>query len=185
VADRIAQAAPRVAVRDEAALHARFPGLGREEIADRLVSAATRGSATVGAGVGAAAMLPVPPAMPAELAAELVAVATVELKLIAELHELYGCRPPGGRPQRAAAYLGAWTGRRGIDLTRPATLDLALGGRLRRELTERVLKRTARNLPSLAPFMVGATVGAVLNRRETARLAARVRTDLRARQSAD
>ena len=179
------QAASQVVVRDEAALRARFPGLGREEIADRLVSAATKGSATVGAGIGAVAMLPVPPAMPAELGAELVAVATVELKLIAELHELHGCRPPGGRTQRGAAYLGAWTTRRGIDITRPATLDLALGGRLRRELTERVLKRTARNLPSLAPFMVGATVGAVLNRRETARLADRVRTDLRARQCGD
>jgi hypothetical protein len=32
--------------------------------------------------------------------------------------------------------------------------------------------------------MVGATVGAVLNRRETVRLADRVRKDLRARQSA-
>ncbi len=132
--------------------------------------------------MGTAAMLPVPPAMPAELAAELVAVATVELKLLAELHELYGCRPPGSRAQRAAAYVGVWTTRRGLDITRPATLDLALGGRLRRELTERILKRTARNLPSLAPFMVGATVGAFLNRRETARLADRVRKDLRARQ---
>lgn len=184
VADRIAQAALGVKVRDVDTLHTRFPGLGREEIADRLVSAATKSSATVGAGVGAAAMLPVPPAMPAELAAELVAVSSLELKLIAELHELYGCRPPGGRAQRAAAYLGAWTARRGIDVTRPATLDMALGGRLRRELTERILKRTTRHLPSLAPFMVGATVGAVLNRRGTVRLADRVRKDLRARQPA-
>lgn len=184
VTDRVVQAASQVSVRDQAALYARFPGLGREEIADRLVSAATKGSATVGAGVGAAAMLPVPPAMPAELAAELVAVATVELKLLAELHELYGCRPPGSPGRRAAAYLAAWTHRRGLDITRPATFDLALGGRLRRELTERILKRTARNLPSLAPLMVGASVGAVLNRRETARLADRVRKDLRARQPA-
>jgi len=184
VADRIVRVAPGLTVRDLDALHTCFPGLGREEIADRLVSAATKSSATVGAGVGAAAMLPVPPAMPAELAAELVAVASVELRLVAELHELYDCRPPGGAGRRAAAYLGAWTSRRGIDVTRPATLDLAIGGRLRRELTERICKRTVRNLPSLAPFMVGATVGAVLNRRETARLADRVRKDLRGRQSA-
>ncbi|MFD9245730.1 ABC transporter transmembrane domain-containing protein, partial [Streptomyces sp. NPDC059556] len=49
----------------------------------------------VGAGVGAAAMLPVPPAMPAELAAEITGVAAIEMKLIAELHEVYGQRPPG------------------------------------------------------------------------------------------
>ena len=53
-------------------------------------------TSTVGAGIGAAAMLPVPPAMPAELAAEITGVAAIELKLIAELHEVYGCRPPGG-----------------------------------------------------------------------------------------
>jgi hypothetical protein len=169
-------------VRDAETLHEQFPGLGREEIADRLVSAATKSTATVGAGVGAAAMLPVPPAMPAELAAELAAVAAVELKLVAELHELYGFRPPGSRTQRATAYLGSWSSRRGIDVTRPVTVDVALGGRLRREVTERVLKRTARNLPSLTPFMVGAAVGAFLNRRETVRLAARVREDLRGRQ---
>ncbi len=52
----------------------------------------------MGAGIGVAAMLPVPPALPAELAAEITGVAAVELKLIAELHEVYGLRPPAGSP---------------------------------------------------------------------------------------
>lgn len=179
VADRIVEVAPRVQVRDLEALRAQFPGLGPEEIADRLVSGALKGSATVGAGVGAAAMLPVPPAMPTELAAEIVGVATIELKLIAELHEVYGRRAPGGLQQRTVAYLGAWTSERGIDLTKPATVNAALGMQLRRELRQRLVKRTVRNLPSLAPFMIGAAVGAVMNRRDTAKLAARVREDLR------
>jgi hypothetical protein len=179
VADRIVQTAPRIPVRDLETLRRQFPGLGPEEIADRLVSGAVKGSATVGAGVGAAAMMPVPPAMPTELAAEIVGVASVELKLIAELHEVYGRRAPGTLQQRTAAYLQAWTSERRIDVTRPASLNAALGVQMRRELRQQLLKRTLRNLPSLTPFMVGAAVGAVMNRRDTAKLAARVRADLR------
>lgn len=179
VADRVVDVAPRIPVRDLATLRRQFPGLGPEEIADKLVLGAVRGSATVGAGVGAAAMLPVPPAMPAELAAEIVGVASVELKLIAELHEVYGRRPPGDATQRAAAYLGAWTSERGIDVTRPTTLNAALGGQMKRELRQQLLKRTVRNLPNLTPFMVGAAVGAVMNSRDTRKVAEKIRTDLR------
>ncbi|GGO54800.1 hypothetical protein GCM10012287_44590 [Streptomyces daqingensis] len=179
VADRVIEVAPRVPVRDLATLREQFPGLGPEEIADKLVAGAARGSATVGAGVGAAAMMPVPPAMPAELAAEIVGVASVELKLIAELHEVYGRRPPGNLRQRTAAYLGAWTSERGIDVTRPTTLNAALGGQMKRELRQQLLKRTVRNLPNLTPFMVGAAVGAVMNSRDTRKIAEKIRADLR------
>lgn len=179
VADRVIDVAPRIPVRDLATLREQFPGLGPEEIADKLVAGAARGSATVGAGVGAAAMMPVPPAMPAELAAEIVGVASVELKLIAELHEVYGHRPPGNVKQRAAAYLGAWTSERGIDVTRPTTLNAALGGQMKRELRQQLLKRTVRNLPNLTPFMVGAAVGAVMNSRDTKKIAEKIRADLR------
>ncbi|MCC3777538.1 hypothetical protein [Streptomyces sp. UNOB3_S3] len=182
VADRIIANAPRIPVRDLATLRAQFPGLGPEELADKLVAGAGYGTSTVGAGIGAAAMLPVPPAMPAELAAEIIGVAAVEFKLIAELHEVYGVRAPGNGRQRAVAYLGAWADERGIDVTSPLTVNAALGGQLRRELRQRVLKRTFRNLPNLTPFMIGATVGAVMNRRDTHRLAEKVRRDLRARQ---
>jgi hypothetical protein len=179
VAERVIEIAPRIPVRDLATLREQFPGLGPEEIADRLVAGAVRGSATVGAGVGAAAMLPVPPAMPAELTAEIIGVASVELKLIAELHEVYGRRPPGNLKQRTAAYLGAWTSERGIDVTKPTTLNAALGGQMKRELRQRLLKRTVRNLPNLTPFMVGAAVGAVMNRRDTKKIAEKIRADLR------
>ncbi|WEV24942.1 hypothetical protein OYE22_06835 [Streptomyces sp. 71268] len=182
VADRIIASAPRVPVRDLATLRAQFPGLGPEEIADKLVAGAVGATSTVGAGVGAAAMLPVPPAMPAELATEIVGVATIEFKLIAELHEVYGVRAPGTLPQRSAAYLTAWTQERGIDVVKPASFNAALSGPVKRELRQRIVKRTFRNLPNLAPFMIGAAVGAMMNRRETKRLAEKVRKDLRARQ---
>lgn len=182
VADRIVANAPRIPVRDLAALRKQFPGLGPEEIADKLVAGAANGTSTVGAGVGAAAMLPAPPAIPTELAAEIIGVASIEIKLIAELHEVYGVRAPGTVRQRAIAYLGAWAEERGIDADVPAGVNAALGVHMRRELRHQILKRSFRNLPNLAPFMIGATVGAAMNRRETKKLAGKIRKDLRARQ---
>ncbi|MGW7329610.1 hypothetical protein ACWGIU_13665 [Streptomyces sp. NPDC054840] len=181
ITDRIIENAPRVPVRDLATLRAQFPGLGPEQLAEKLVSGACAATSTVGAGIGAAAMLPVPPAMPAELAAEITAVAAIELKLIAELHEVYGRRPRGGVKERSLAYLTAWTEERGVDLTKPTTLNAALGGQMKRELRQQIMKRMFRSLPNLMPFMVGAAVGAVMNRRDTRKLAEKVRGDLRRR----
>ncbi|MEV5431821.1 hypothetical protein [Streptomyces sp. NPDC052701] len=179
LADRIIELAPRVPVRDLATLRRQFPGLGPEQLADKLVAGAAKATATVGAGVGAAAMLPVPPAMPTELAAEITGVAAIELKLIAELHEVYGMRPPGNLKERSTAYLNAWTEERGIDATKPSTVGTALNTRMKRDLRRRIVKRTVRNLPNLVPFLVGAAVGAAMNRSDTRKLAARIREDLR------
>ncbi|MBP0457829.1 hypothetical protein JFN87_09990 [Streptomyces bomunensis] len=184
VADRILEIAPRIPVRDLATLRGQFPGLGPEEIADKLVAGAATSSATVGAGVGAAAMLPVPPALPAELAAEITAVAAIEIKLIAELHEVYGQRPPGSLRQRGIAYVQSWTEERGVDVTKPATFNGALSGRMKRELRQQIMKRTVRSLPNLVPFMIGAAVGAMMNRRDTKHVAEHVRDDLRRKQVA-
>ncbi|MEU9069645.1 hypothetical protein AB0E06_00580 [Streptomyces sp. NPDC048109] len=184
LADRIIDLAPRVPVRDLATLRRQFPGLGPEELADRLVAGAAKGTATVGAGIGAAAMLPVPPAMPTELAAEITGVAAIELKLIAELHEVYGVRPPGGLAQRSTAYLNSWSDERGVDVSKPSTLGSAMNSHMKRQLRQQIMKRMVRDLPNLMPFMVGAAVGAVMNRRDTRKLAARIRADLRGHQVA-
>lgn len=182
IADRIIENAPRIPVRDLATLREQFPGLGPEELADKLISGAVNGTSTVGAGIGAAAMLPVPPAMPAELAAEITGVAAIELKLIAELYEVYGQRPPGTLKERSTAYLASWTDERGIDIVKPMSVNAALGGQMKRELRQQIMKRMVRNLPNLMPFMVGAAVGAMMNRRDTKKLAERIRNDLRKRQ---
>ncbi|MGP9018031.1 hypothetical protein ACT1U9_06415 [Streptomyces sp. BR1] len=182
LADRVIEIAPRIPVRDLTTLRAHFPGLGPEEIADKLIAGAANATSAVGAGIGAAAMLPVPPAMPAELAAEVTGVAAIELKLIAELHEVYGMRPSGNLTQRSTAYLTSWTEERGVQVTKPSTVNAALGVQMKRELRQQIMKRMVRNLPNLTPFMVGAAVGAVMNRRDTKKVAARVRADLRARQ---
>ena len=64
-------------------------------------------------------------------------------------------------------------------MTKPSTINAALGGQLKRELRQQIMKRMVRNLPNLMPFLVGAAVGAVMNRRDTRKLAERVRKDLR------
>jgi len=179
LADRIIENAPRVPVRDLATLRKQFPGLNAEQLADKLVAGAANATSTVGAGIGAAAMMPVPLALPAEMAAEITGVATIEMKLVAELYEVYGVRPPGGLKNRSTAYLTSWTEERGIDVHKPATVNAALGGQMKREMRQQIMKRTVRNLPSLMPFMVGAAVGAVMNRRDTKKLAQRIRKDLR------
>lgn len=182
LADRIIENAPRIPVRDLATLRRQFPGLGPEELADKLIAGAANSTSTVGAGIGAAAMLPVPPAMPAELAAEITAVAAIELKLVAELHEVYGLRPPGTLRERGFAYLTSWTEERGVDVSKPSTINTALSGRMKRELRQQIMKRTVRSLPNLVPFMIGAAVGAMMNRRDTQKVAGRIRKDLRSRQ---
>lgn len=179
LADRIIEIAPRVPVRDLATLRRQFPGLGPEELADKLVTGAASATATVGAGVGAAAMLPVPPAMPTELAAEITGVAAIELKLIAELHEVYGLRPSGNLKERSTAYLNSWSGERGIDVKKPSTVSGALNSQMKQQLRQQIMKRMIRDLPNLMPFLVGAAVGAVMNRRDTRKLAERIRKDLR------
>ncbi|MFF8845129.1 hypothetical protein ACF08N_20825 [Streptomyces sp. NPDC015127] len=180
--DRLIDNAPRIPVRDLATLRSQFPGLGPEQLADKLVAGAANATSTVGAGVGAAAMMPVPPAMPTELAAEVLGVGAIELKLVAELHEVYGLRPPGGLKGRSTAYLNSWSSERGIDVTKPSTYNASMGSQLRRQLRQQIMKRMVRNLPSLTPFLVGAAVGAVMNRRDTRKLADHIRADLRRRQ---
>ena len=96
--------------------------------------------------------------------------------------KVYGLRPPGNLKARSTAYLSSWSEERGIDPMKPATINAALGVQMRRELRQQIMKRTVRNLPNLMPFLVGAAVGAAMNRRDTQKLAARIRADLRRMQ---
>jgi len=170
--------APRLRVRSGAALRAQFPGKSTEDIADALIVGASRAAGAVGAGVGAWAALPVLPAFPVELLTETLALVGIELKLIAELHEVYGMAPPGNAVDRATAYIGAWAHRRGV-LAAPGGLILVAGSPLGRRLRLRLAARAGRSAFSLAPLFIGAAAGAMLNSRETRRLGLDVRADLR------
>jgi hypothetical protein len=171
--------APRLPVRDQQALHAQFPGLDTEELADALILGSARAASAVGAAAGVAMVLPLP-AAPVEIAVETLALVGIEIKLVAELHEVYGMRAPGARTDRALAYVGAWAHRRGIALG-PAGVVLVVGSPLRKRLQRRLLARAGRSAMSLGPLLSGAAAGAVLNRHETRRLGNDVRDDLRKR----
>ena len=171
--------APRLPVRSAQRLREQFPGLGPDELADALILGASRAAASVGATVGAAMLLPLP-AAPVEVAVETLAMVGIEIKLVAELHEVYGQRAAGSAPDRMLAYLAAWSQRRGVSLV-PGGLALAVGSPLRRRLQRRLLARAGRSALSLGPLLTGAAAGAMLNRRETRRLGQEIRDDLRRR----
>jgi hypothetical protein len=184
LAAQVVAMAPRLRVRDQAALRAQFPGRSAEEIAGALIEGAARASATVGGAVGAWAALPVLPAFPAEVVTETLALVGIEIKLVAELHEAYGVPAAGNRAERMAAYVAAWAHRRGVSVV-PGGLLLAAGSPLARRLRWRLAARVTRSAFSLGPLFTGAVAGAVLNRRETQRLGREVHADLRRRLPAE
>ena len=123
------------------------------------------------------AALPVLPAFPVEIAAETLVLVGVELKLVAELHEVYGVPAVGSATERARAYIGAWANRRGIFMV-PGGLLVVAGSPLARQLRRRLLARMRRSTFSLSPLFTGALLGAVLNSKETKRLGHQIRRDL-------
>jgi len=182
LASEVIAMAPRVPVRNVGTLRAQFPGMTPEELADALIDGAARASASVGAAVGAAMFLPVVPAVPVEIAVETLALVGIELKLVAELHEVYGQRAPGSAVDRTMAYVDSWAHRRGVGLA-PGGLVLAIGSPLRRQLERRLIARAGRSAFSIGPLLTGAAAGALLNRRETRKLGREVQHDLRRRSA--
>src|SRR6516225_5513034 len=78
LAAQVMAMAPRLRVRNRAALQAQFPGQSAEEIADALIEGASRASAAAGGAVGVWAALPTLPAFPAEVAAETLVLVGIE-----------------------------------------------------------------------------------------------------------
>jgi hypothetical protein len=169
---------PRLRVRDQATLRAKYPGHSDDEIARRLIERAARAAAAVGGMTGAWATLPSLPAFPAEVAAETLAVVGIEIKLIAELHEVYGMAASGTGTERARAYIGSWAARRGVHAVDGGLLAVA-GSPIAKQLTRRLAARVRRSTFALAPMFTGAVAGALLNRRETRRLGHQIMDDLR------
>ncbi|MDQ3475882.1 MAG: hypothetical protein M3492_05970 [Actinomycetota bacterium] len=184
LAELLVTTATRLPLRDKATLLGQHPALDTEEVADSLTGAAARVTGTIGGaagGLAAAQWFATPSliALPVELAAETLLVAAVELKLVAELHEIYDARPTGELSERANAYLGSWTAQRGLNgdghtVGLAARLASSGGSALRKRITGRL----ARNLGSFLPFLAGAVVGARNNSSGTRKLGERLRADL-------
>jgi hypothetical protein len=182
--DLLVDTVPRLPVRDLTTLRAHHPGLGPDDLAQALIAGAAKSTAAVGAAGGAlvAVELAAPPtllSLPAQLAAETLLIAAIEIKLIAELHEVYGAGITGSTRSRTQAYLSAWTHRRGIDPLSPGALSVSLGSAAKRSLRKRLVRRAGRNLSTVGPMLSGAVAGSAVNHRETRRLGDEVRDDLR------
>ena len=184
--DVVIEVAPHIPVRDRVTLRAHHHDLDGDELAASLIASASRVTGAIGAAGGllSTVEMAAPPTLlsaPVQVAAETLAVVAVELKLIAELHEVYGRAPAGTPAVRAAAYLGSWARRRGIDPFGGTSLTGVISGAARRELRQRLLRRAGRNLTTVIPFLAGAVAGAALNQRETRKLGDQIAHDLRRR----
>jgi hypothetical protein len=188
MADTVGQVAPHVPIRDRATLHRHFPDLSDDDLAGRLVRNASRATAGVGAaggGVASVEWLAAPTLLsaPVLLAAETIAVVAVELKLIGELHEIYGQPVTGTASHRAAALIQAWSQQRGVNPLLPGVgVASVLSTAARKELQGTLLRRFGRNLTTLGPLLTGAAVASYLNRRATRSLGERVTRELRTRR---
>lgn len=186
LADLVLDVAPHVPVRDLLTLREHHGGLSGDELAASLVRSACLATAGVGAAGGALAAvqhaaLPTLLAAPVQLTAETLAVVAVELKLVAELHVVYGRAPVGGRGEVASAYVAAWAAKRGVDhASGVPALGVVLGAAARQQLRRRLARRLGRNVSTMAPFLAGAVAGAELNRRETRSLGTALIEELRA-----
>jgi len=182
--DLLAAAAPRLPIRDGAALRQAYPAETDAEIAEILVGRAARVTTGIGVAAGGlsaaqwfapAALL----ALPLELGAETVLTGAVEVVLVGELHELYGRPAAGDARTRAGAYLASWSAQRSVDEAGATGLAMVLGGAGLRTLSRRLTRRLGRSIPMAAPFMIGAALAGRGNRRATELLAERVLADLR------
>lgn len=188
VTDAVADLAPHVPVRTYETLRRHYPNLEGDALAERLVRNAARATAGVGAVGGGVASLEwaVPPTLlttPVMLAVETVAVIGIELKLIGELHEVYGQPIAGSGGQRAVNLLQSWAHKRGVNPFLPGGgVASVLGTAARKELRDMIIKRLGRNLTTLGPMLTGAAVASYLNRRSTKALGAALIHDLRLRK---
>jgi hypothetical protein len=184
IADSVTDVTPHIPIRDLETLSAHYDGLTGDALAERLIRNAARvttGIGVAGGGVATVEWVATPALLsaPVLLAAETVAVVAVEVKLIGELHEVYGRPVPGTGTQRALHLLQSWAQRRGVNPLVPGRgAAAALGTAARKELRERLVRRVGRNLSTMGPFLTGAAVAGFLNRRSTMSLGEEIRKDL-------
>lgn len=184
LADEVLELAPKLPARDAAALRAQHPALPDAQIAQRLIKNATRTTAALGAAAGGLAAVEFisPPllfAAPIQIAAQTIAVTSVELKLVAELHEVLGRAAQGSLTERGSAYLMLWVRQRAVSAQVGGVgIGAVFGVAAKRQLRSRLFRRLGRNATSLAPFLAGALVGAEVNRRITKELGQKLFAEL-------
>jgi hypothetical protein len=186
LADTVVELAPRVPVRDAETLSRHHDGLTGKALARAMIRSAGRVSATIGAAAGGLVALQEVSiagllAVPFELAAETALVVLLEIKLVAELHQVAGRPLPGGVREQVAAAVRSWLSGRGASalglVAAPAGFEL-LGRTTRSKLTMALRRRFTRNLTTLGPMLTGSAVAGYLNRKATLDVGRRLADDL-------
>jgi hypothetical protein len=179
IVDLLLYIAPRLPVRSQMSLQSAYDGVTGGSLAGQVIKSASRNSAAIGGLTGALATAGelAPPfwfTLPIEVVAETLVVTAIEMRMIAELHESYGCPIAGTEAERAEAIVEAWSSRRGIDMKAVEkrgrsefSRNTGLGKQFGRVVKRKVMVRAARNVGSLAPLFIGAVIGAESNRRST------------------
>lgn len=187
LADTVTGIAGHLTIRDLPTLRRHHGARTGDALADRLVRNASLATAGIGAAGGGVAAVEwaVPPTLlttPVLLGVETVAVVAAEVKLIGELHAVYGVPLPSGAAARSTALVQAWAQRRGVNPVSPGLgTGAVLGAAAREQLRRQLLRRFGRNLSTLGPLLTGAVAGCWLNQRATRALGRQVRDDLRRR----
>lgn len=185
LADTVVEMAPHMPIRDLDKLSAHHDGLTGPALAKSMVQSSGKVSAAIGGAAGglmtmqelslAGAL-----AIPFELAAETALVVLVELKLVAELHNVADRPLPGGAKEQAAGAVRSWLSGHGISPSsvvvsgKPDVLSRATRARLAVSLR----RRFTRNLTTVAPLLTGAAIAAWLNRRATVEIGRSLSRDL-------
>jgi phage tail protein X len=182
--DLLHAAAPRLPVRDRERLRRAHPGATDDEIAEALAARAARLTGAVGAATGglAAAQRFLPSALiavPIELAAQTLLVGAVEVVLVGELHELAGRPAAGDQRARAAGYVSSWQARRAAGGAGTRGLAAVLGAAGASALRRQANRRLARGRSATAPMVLGASLTARANSKETVALARELWAELR------
>jgi hypothetical protein len=174
--DLLAKTAPHLMLRDQATLEAHYRASG-EVLQQAIVDNAAKASAAIGAVAGALASAEemLPPSLaaaPAQLAAETLLSAVIELKMIGELRAAAGQPIVGTPSERGWELLQLWAHERGLG-------KATVREELTKAIRKRLIRRMGKNIASYAPLMAGAFAGAAVNRRAARHLGERVIADLR------
>lgn len=187
--DRVSDIAPRIPVRDLDTLRRHHDGLEGEALADALVDSAARTTSAFGAAGGVAAVRLAlrrnPLTFAVQVLAEPVAVAAVEIKLMAELHEVYDVQVPGTGADRARHFARAWATARGVNPLDPQSARSSLGEAVKGNLGRTFAARMGSRFMRSGPFVAGAAAGGLVNGRGTRELADGLRVELRRLGAAD
>ena len=179
--ETVSTLAPRLPVRDRATLERHLDLRDRDRLTEALVRNAANATAVAGSVGGffvltgrrtpAGLML----AIPLRVAAETLVVAAIEVKLIAELHEVHG-QSLGDTPTAAAtAALKLWSSYRGLEIGDTAGLVATIAEIARRPMARRAtVAVTGRALGRRGMRLGAGVLGAVENRRATLALGVEV-----------